>query len=136
MSPHHEEPPQAASRMATSLRAREDAEGKRPHPERSRRIRVRVAPAAKVLYVHERSSMMRARFAGSGGRSRGVEAASLGSVKGPQAAFTEIPMIDVSALFAADAASRFACGREIGRACRDVGFFYAVNHRIAQPRVD
>jgi isopenicillin N synthase-like dioxygenase len=65
-----------------------------------------------------------------------VEAATLGSVKGPQAAFTEIPMIDVSALFAADTASRLACGREIGRACRDVGFFYAVNHGIAQPRID
>src|SRR5260221_9833606 len=126
MSPHHEEPPQA--RLEWRLRSgrgkmpRESA----PHPERSRRIRVRAAPAAKVLYVHERSSMMRTRFAGSGGRSRGVEAATLGLVKGPQAAFTEIPMIDVSALSAADAAAPLACGRAIGRACRDVGFFYAV----------
>ena len=65
-----------------------------------------------------------------------MEAAALDAVKGPQAAFTEIPIIDISALFAADPAARFACGREIGRACRDVGFFYVVNHGIAQARID
>ncbi len=65
-----------------------------------------------------------------------MEAATLGWVKGPQAAFTDIPIIDVSRLFAADVAARLACGREIGRACRDVGFFYVINHGIAQPRID
>jgi len=65
-----------------------------------------------------------------------VEAAIRDWVKGPQAAFTDIPIIDVSRLFATDLASRLACGREIGRACRDVGFFYVVNHGIAQPRID
>jgi isopenicillin N synthase-like dioxygenase len=61
-----------------------------------------------------------------------VAAATLGSVKGPQAAFTEIPIIDVSGLFAADAATRRGCGLRIGDACRDVGFFYAVGHGIDQ----
>jgi isopenicillin N synthase-like dioxygenase len=65
-----------------------------------------------------------------------MEAASLDAVKGPQAAFTEIPLIDISALFGADPAARLACGREIGRACRDVGFFYIVNHGIAHARID
>ena len=65
-----------------------------------------------------------------------MELATPGPVKGPQSAFTEIPIIDVSRLLAADEAPRLACGREIGRACRDVGFFYVVNHGIAQPRID
>jgi isopenicillin N synthase-like dioxygenase len=59
-----------------------------------------------------------------------VEAATLGSVKGPQSAFTEIPVIDVSCLFAPDPAARLACGKAIGAACRDVGFFYAVGHGV------
>ncbi len=65
-----------------------------------------------------------------------MEASTLASVKGPQAAFTEIPIIDISGLSAADPAARRACGRRIGEACRDVGFFYVVNHGIAQPRID
>jgi isopenicillin N synthase-like dioxygenase len=65
-----------------------------------------------------------------------VEAATLGAVKGPQAAFTEIPVIDIAGLFSADAAARRDCGRAIGAACRDVGFFYVVNHGIAQPRIE
>lgn len=62
--------------------------------------------------------------------------ATPGPVKGPRSAFTEIPIIDISGLFAADEAARLACGREIGLACRDVGFFYVVNHGIAQARID
>ena len=65
-----------------------------------------------------------------------MELATPGPVKGPQSAFTEIPIIDVSGLFAAAAAPRLACGREIGRACRDVGFFYVVNHGVAQQSID
>ena len=65
-----------------------------------------------------------------------MEAGAFGAVKGPQAAFTEIPVIDVAGLFSADAAARRECGRAIGAACRDVGFFYVVNHGIAQPRID
>ena len=59
-----------------------------------------------------------------------MEAAAFGAVKGPQAAFTEIPIIDIAALFSGDPAARRACGRAIGDACRDVGFFYAIGHGI------
>ncbi len=62
--------------------------------------------------------------------------ATLASVKGPQSAFTEIPIIDIADLSAGDPAARRACGRLIGEACRDVGFFYVVNHGIAQTRID
>jgi isopenicillin N synthase-like dioxygenase len=65
-----------------------------------------------------------------------MAASTPGAVKGPRSAFTEIPIIDVSGLLAADEAARLACGCKIGRACRDVGFFYVVNHGIAQPRID
>ena len=53
-----------------------------------------------------------------------------GPVKGPLAAFTEIPIVDIAGLFSADAAARRACGHAIGAACRDVGFFYAVGHGV------
>jgi isopenicillin N synthase-like dioxygenase len=45
-----------------------------------------------------------------------------------------LPIIDVALLFGADGPSRARVAQEIGRACRDHGFFYATGHGIA-PRL-
>ena len=50
-------------------------------------------------------------------------------------AFDTIPVIDVAPLFAGDLAGRRACGKAIGRACREVGFFYIVNHGVAAQEI-
>jgi isopenicillin N synthase-like dioxygenase len=41
-----------------------------------------------------------------------------------------IPIIDVSPLRSADPAQRATCAAELGRVCRDIGFFYATGHGI------
>jgi isopenicillin N synthase-like dioxygenase len=41
-----------------------------------------------------------------------------------------LPIIDMSALFGADAAARAAVAKAIAAACEDDGFFYVVGHRI------
>lgn len=46
-------------------------------------------------------------------------------------AFESIPVIDVAPLFSGASAARRNCGKAIGAACREVGFFYIVNHGIA-----
>ena len=46
-----------------------------------------------------------------------------------------IPVIDVSALSGSDPAATSAVAREIGAACRDVGFFYVVGHGVPQDLV-
>ena len=51
-------------------------------------------------------------------------------------AFDAIPVIDIAGLFADSASARRSCGAAIGTACREVGFFYAVNHGIAPARID
>lgn len=43
----------------------------------------------------------------------------------------QLPIIDVSPLFGADAAARAATAAEIGAACRSLGFFYASGHAIS-----
>ena len=50
-------------------------------------------------------------------------------------AFDTIPVIDVAPLFSGDLTARRACGKAIGRACREVGFFYIVNHGIAAQEI-
>jgi isopenicillin N synthase-like dioxygenase len=42
-----------------------------------------------------------------------------------------LPIIDVSPLRSADPAQRAACAAELGKVCRDIGFFYAIGHGIA-----
>ncbi len=42
-----------------------------------------------------------------------------------------LPIIDVSALAAGDSGERERVAKEIGRACRDLGFFYATGHAIS-----
>jgi isopenicillin N synthase-like dioxygenase len=44
--------------------------------------------------------------------------------------FESIPIIDVSGLFSSDVEARKAVARKIGKACREVGFFYAENHDV------
>jgi len=51
-------------------------------------------------------------------------------------AFDEIPVIDVSPLLSGDAAARRACGKAIGKACAEVGFFYAIRHGVPQPLIE
>lgn len=43
---------------------------------------------------------------------------------------TEIPIVDVSALAGDDAGRRRRVAAELGRACREVGFFYAAGHGL------
>jgi isopenicillin N synthase-like dioxygenase len=51
-------------------------------------------------------------------------------------AFDAIPVVDVGGLFSANLDARHAAGLAIGKACREVGFFYAVNHGIPQAQID
>ena len=44
---------------------------------------------------------------------------------------SEIPVIDISGLNSPDLADRRAVAAELGRACRDIGFFYATGHGVA-----
>jgi isopenicillin N synthase-like dioxygenase len=48
----------------------------------------------------------------------------------PPLAVAEIPMVDFGAAGSPDIGARRALAREIGKACRDVGFFYIVNHGV------
>lgn len=47
-----------------------------------------------------------------------------------------IPVIDVAALRSRDAAGTRRVAREIGEACRDIGFFYVRGHGISEERID
>jgi isopenicillin N synthase-like dioxygenase len=45
--------------------------------------------------------------------------------------FSNIPLIDLAPLRTGGGAARRQCAQAIGRACREVGFFYIVNHGVA-----
>lgn len=47
----------------------------------------------------------------------------------------EIPVIDVSAFLHGDAAARAAVAQKIGDACRNIGFFYVINHGVPEALV-
>ena len=49
---------------------------------------------------------------------------------------TEIPVVDVSGLGAASPAQRRLAAATLGRACRDVGFFYVGGHGVERSVVD
>ncbi len=53
-----------------------------------------------------------------------------------QLALNEIPLIDLAPLFGGDAAARAATARQIGAACRDIGFFYVTNHGVPAALVE
>jgi len=44
--------------------------------------------------------------------------------------FTELPKIDFRRIYSDDLEDRKELAREVGVACRDIGFFYAVNHGV------
>ncbi len=48
----------------------------------------------------------------------------------------EIPVIDMAPFLEGGAAERAATARAIGEACRDIGFFYIVNHGVSPYLVD
>lgn len=47
-----------------------------------------------------------------------------------------IPLIDISPLSGPDAAARLAVARQVGAACRDIGFFAITGHGIAATRLE
>jgi isopenicillin N synthase-like dioxygenase len=51
-------------------------------------------------------------------------------------AFSELPTVDVGGLYADELSERERVGRELGRACREAGFFYLRGHRIEQSVID
>jgi isopenicillin N synthase-like dioxygenase len=44
--------------------------------------------------------------------------------------FDKVPLIDLAAYFAGDAAARRAVGMKLARACEEIGFLYLANHGI------
>ncbi len=48
----------------------------------------------------------------------------------PEACVTDIPVIDIADLASGDPAARAAVARQLGDACRGVGFFYIAGHGI------
>lgn len=45
--------------------------------------------------------------------------------------FEEIPKIDMSGIFSESLEERKKVAVQVGKACREVGFFYAVNHGVS-----
>jgi isopenicillin N synthase-like dioxygenase len=50
--------------------------------------------------------------------------------------FTAIPFIDLSGMASADPADRMFVGRQIAKACTEVGFFYLTGHGVPQAVID
>lgn len=44
--------------------------------------------------------------------------------------FSELPRIDFQRIHSDDLGDRQQLAKEVGAACRDIGFFYAVNHGV------
>ncbi len=58
------------------------------------------------------------------------------SLTGARVPLEEIPAVDFGAFLHGGAAERKRIALEIGRACRDIGFFYIVNHGVPQELID
>ena len=56
------------------------------------------------------------------------------SLQAARLSVAQIPVIDVSPLRGAPGKDEMVAA--IGKACREIGFFYAVNHGVAQSRID
>jgi isopenicillin N synthase-like dioxygenase len=50
--------------------------------------------------------------------------------KAAQETFTEVPKIDFQRIYSDNLDDRKELAKEVGAACRNVGFFYAVNHGV------
>ncbi|PVH96005.1 2OG-Fe(II) oxygenase [Periconia macrospinosa] len=50
--------------------------------------------------------------------------------------FTSVPKIDMQRVYSPSLSDRQALAAEVGAACRDVGFFYAVNHGVDEDLLD
>lgn len=50
--------------------------------------------------------------------------------------FNEVPRIDMRRIYSDNVQDRKELAREVGAACRDVGFFYAVNHGVDERLLD
>jgi isopenicillin N synthase-like dioxygenase len=49
---------------------------------------------------------------------------------------TIVPIIDIGALFGQDQEARLATAKQIGHACKDIGFFVIVGHQVDQVVID
>jgi isopenicillin N synthase-like dioxygenase len=58
------------------------------------------------------------------------------SLVGARVPLGEIPVVDIAPFLAGDAAARQRVARDIGAACRHIGFFYITGHGVPQDLVD
>ena len=58
------------------------------------------------------------------------------SLRGERLALEEVPVVDFGPFLAGDLQERRRVAEEIGRACRDIGFFYLKNHGIPEAMVE
>lgn len=49
---------------------------------------------------------------------------------------TQVPIIDISALFGGDTAACREVANKIGQACRDIGFIVIVGHQVRDELID
>lgn len=56
--------------------------------------------------------------------------------KAAKETFTEVPKIDFRRIYSGKLDDRKELAKEVGAACRNVGFFYAVNHGVDQAMLD
>lgn len=64
------------------------------------------------------------------GRRRVLTGAAAGT------SFNELPKIDFRRIYSDNLSDRQGLAKEVGAACRDVGFFYAVNHGVDESLLD
>ena len=56
--------------------------------------------------------------------------------KAAKPTFNELPKIDMRRIYSENIEDRKELAKEVGAACRDVGFFYAVNHGVDEQLLD
>lgn len=56
--------------------------------------------------------------------------------KAAKPTFDEVPKIDMRRIYSDDIEDRKALAKEVGAACTNVGFFYAVNHGVDEQLLD
>lgn len=50
--------------------------------------------------------------------------------------FSKLPRLDFQRIYSDNLSDRQQLAKEVGAACRDVGFFYAVNHGVDESLLD